>query len=892
MVTNGEYPCWLRSGPSSNLSTVERTKLVPCHGDLPTWNSYAIEAHLHRIPGLGEHFIYFNDDMLVGRPLSKAYFFEHDGRPRLPYGARGRWGTTGGHVNDDGQPQFSPINESTCVGSYAAEHITIPARKSQIFEIQELYPSYFQLMSKYRCRHQMLENEAPESSLCDWRPPFWVYNWYAIASGRANLVRTNESTVPWLRDKNVLRASSWYDSVLNGSNDIIIVNDDFAPSGTRLFDTQRRELCHFLELKYGYWLTGDESYETCSVIMDSDIPLPQGLKDASTTNEHIKSTLGAVESGHIGTIPLSLGTGTAEVVLGDTVSVILFNAERGTQWKKQCTQIKSDPRLVNATLIILNEMDSGMARSGNVDTTHELASCLHMNYAFAVEFVELTLGQAKELKGLADNATNDRSLHGNAILSRYPLRELAVVPLPGTGEYWRKGGFDGENRLGDRMALFAAIPVIGHSKETLWVDIVSTHLDNFIGEVYNEAAAATIADVLQNRTRPRASNSIGAIVGGDLGSPDESSSAAEYWHNHAGFHDPRSSTAMEPGGSHGHKGDWVVTSGSVVAVDGSPAIVETRYSDHNFMRLDLRILEPGAAGTKIREKKVLSRLQCDKGDPEERSASCVGRGSCSQPKKGQDLWVLSTYPDKDSRFFVDLAASSPVCGSDTVVLERNYGWSGICIDAEPKYVQRLRNQRQCTVVNAAVSDSDGQELEFVTGKNGLSGLIDGTKYDNKHAQDASRTIRVNTSRLETLLRKHGAPSRIAYLSLDVEGAESAALRESFPWSEYIFETLTVERSPPDLNARLFRNGYLFVKNQFYDTFFVHTTHPYATLLARNSSFEQLAAKCSVGTTPIITFLQKGSQQCPGPYGCCEFEGAPQATVRYGPASSTHHVGQP
>ena len=40
-----------------------------------TFNSHAIEASLHRIPGLSEHFLYCNDDFYVRRPVSRRAFF-------------------------------------------------------------------------------------------------------------------------------------------------------------------------------------------------------------------------------------------------------------------------------------------------------------------------------------------------------------------------------------------------------------------------------------------------------------------------------------------------------------------------------------------------------------------------------------------------------------------------------------------------------------------------------------------------------------------------------------------------------------------------------------------------------------------------------------------------
>ncbi len=46
---------------------------------LPTFNSHVIEANLHKIPNLSEHFIYFNDDVFVAKPLQKSHFFKPNG---------------------------------------------------------------------------------------------------------------------------------------------------------------------------------------------------------------------------------------------------------------------------------------------------------------------------------------------------------------------------------------------------------------------------------------------------------------------------------------------------------------------------------------------------------------------------------------------------------------------------------------------------------------------------------------------------------------------------------------------------------------------------------------------------------------------------------------------
>lgn len=72
-VTCGQHPEWLDlDNPKLNL--VSHKDFIP-QEFLPTFNSVVIERYLHRIPGLAEHFVYFNDDMHIIRPVSPERFF-------------------------------------------------------------------------------------------------------------------------------------------------------------------------------------------------------------------------------------------------------------------------------------------------------------------------------------------------------------------------------------------------------------------------------------------------------------------------------------------------------------------------------------------------------------------------------------------------------------------------------------------------------------------------------------------------------------------------------------------------------------------------------------------------------------------------------------------------
>jgi len=145
-----------------------------------------------------------------------------------------------------------------------------------------------------------------------------------------------------------------------------------------------------------------------------------------------------------------------------TIKVIGWNAERGGHWDKFYNLIEEQEYLKQPFVILLNEMDIGMARSGNVHTARRLALQLGMNYAYGVEFLELTRGTKAEQE-ITQGQRDALSLHGNAILSKCILGDVKILrdTLPHT--YFSNQAHRGINaegfevRLGGRMGLFARI---------------------------------------------------------------------------------------------------------------------------------------------------------------------------------------------------------------------------------------------------------------------------------------------------------------------------------------------------------------------------------------------------------------------------------------------------
>lgn len=74
-VTWGHLPKWLNTN-NPKLKIVNHKDFIP-KDYLPTFNSATINLNLHRIPGLSEQFIYFNDDMFILDKITPNMFFKN-----------------------------------------------------------------------------------------------------------------------------------------------------------------------------------------------------------------------------------------------------------------------------------------------------------------------------------------------------------------------------------------------------------------------------------------------------------------------------------------------------------------------------------------------------------------------------------------------------------------------------------------------------------------------------------------------------------------------------------------------------------------------------------------------------------------------------------------------
>lgn len=175
-----------------------------------------------------------------------------------------------------------------------------------------------------------------------------------------------------------------------------------------------------------------------------------------------------------------------------------WNIERGIRLEGIIEAIQTDSILRESDILFLTEVDYGMARSRNRNVAREMAEALGMNFSFAPSYINLNKGSGLESKVAGKNR---QALHGNALLSRYPLRDIRSVVLP-NGKDKMRGK---EKRLGSQRAIVA---VMEHSSGP--VQVVCVHLDAHSTQKHRMRQMRLILDEL-DAFQPQ----MPALIGGD-----------------------------------------------------------------------------------------------------------------------------------------------------------------------------------------------------------------------------------------------------------------------------------------------------------------------------------------------------------------------------------------
>ena len=177
IATDSPAPAWLLDHPKVTIVRSEEffgdTSVLPIH------NSHAVEAQLHRIEGLAEHFLYSNDDMFFGRPVEPELFFSPAGISRfVECGIR--IGAGGSAVHRSGHDNALRVNRALLRDRFGRtitrdlEHCATPLRRTVMDELEREFPEDFARTAASRFR-----------SSTDISVTNSLYHYYAQFTGRA-----------------------------------------------------------------------------------------------------------------------------------------------------------------------------------------------------------------------------------------------------------------------------------------------------------------------------------------------------------------------------------------------------------------------------------------------------------------------------------------------------------------------------------------------------------------------------------------------------------------------------------------------------------------------------------------------------------------------------------
>lgn len=197
----------------------------------------------------------------------------------------------------------------------------------------------------------------------------------------------------------------------------------------------------------------------------------------------------------------------------------------------------------------------------------------------------------------------------------------------------------------------------------------------------------------------------------------------------------------------------------------------------------------------------------------------------------QDLFAILANKSKRGGTFVEVGVGNGREISNTYLLEKEFGWTGVLIEPNSSSHESIRTLRSAYLETRAAASESGLKLQFEEvvdfGElSRLSGAIG-------HTVDESRIERhtVETITLNEVLSNHSMPERIDFLSLDTEGSELDILA-GLDLERYTFGAMAIEHNfnPAtlrDLRSILLPRGYrqVFERLSYFDAWFVHSSSP-------------------------------------------------------------------
>jgi hypothetical protein len=223
----------------------------------------------------------------------------------------------------------------------------------------------------------------------------------------------------------------------------------------------------------------------------------------------------------------------------------------------------------------------------------------------------------------------------------------------------------------------------------------------------------------------------------------------------------------------------------------------------------------------------------------------------------QDKYVMQqVYGDSvplGTGYFVEIGAADGIHMSNTLTLEKAFGWTGLCVEPSRQYARLVTSGRRCAMRNEPLSNISGIVVDFFEDVQNSSADIQVAANRLKNDNNGEMTLGANpssrnlysgirehllystrgevtrrvTRTLEEVMDEHHAPPFVHFLSLDTEGTEFMIL-QNFNFSKYTFGAIAVEHNQQDekreqIRLLLTAHGYVRTFCVEMDDIYVHAS---------------------------------------------------------------------
>jgi FkbM family methyltransferase len=198
---------------------------------------------------------------------------------------------------------------------------------------------------------------------------------------------------------------------------------------------------------------------------------------------------------------------------------------------------------------------------------------------------------------------------------------------------------------------------------------------------------------------------------------------------------------------------------------------------------------------------------------------------------GQDEYVYNNFfKSVTNGIFVEIGADDGITFSNTYYLEKNLGWTGLCIEPRENSFKKIIKNRKCTCLKIGIAKKTGiQKFLSIEGYSQmLSGILE--SYDPQHLDRIKKEtekyggkatiIDIPCFTLNSICSKHNI-SHINFLSIDTEGNEYDIL-SSINFDFLKIDVICIENNYKNTNIfkLLTSRNYILVKKFKVDEIYV------------------------------------------------------------------------